>query len=104
MMQTGPPWIVFFYLTLTLMMDSYCINSTKNNNCTTVELICCIPVNNYFNLLGRFPWLNQYKAMETDCLAQGHETMAPILLEPVSPQAQAKHSTTKTMCSSRELM
>ena len=33
------------------------------------------------------------------CLAQGHNTVPPVRLEPAIPQSQVKHSTTEPLCS-----
>ena len=32
------------------------------------------------------------------CLAQGHNTVTPVRLEPVAPHSQVKHSTTEPQC------
>ena len=33
------------------------------------------------------------------CLAQGHNAVTPVRLEPAASQSQVKHSTTKPLCS-----
>ena len=33
------------------------------------------------------------------CLAQGHNAVTPLRLEPAAPQSRVKHSTTKPVCS-----
>ena len=33
------------------------------------------------------------------CLAQGHNTVTPVGLEPAAPQSLVKHSTTEPLCS-----
>ena len=35
------------------------------------------------------------------CLAQGHNAVTPVKLEPVTPQSQVKHSTTELLYSSQ---
>ena len=33
------------------------------------------------------------------CLAQGHNTVTPVRLEPAAPRSRVKHSTTERLCS-----
>ena len=33
------------------------------------------------------------------CLAQGHNTVTPVMLEPAAPRSRVKHSTTEPLCS-----
>ena len=33
------------------------------------------------------------------CLAQGHNTVTPVRLEPSAPRSSVKHSTTEPLCS-----
>ena len=38
------------------------------------------------------------------CLAQGHNTVTQVRLEPEAPQSRAKHSTTEPLCSLAPVM
>ena len=44
------------------------------------------------------PGLNQYLA-RIDVLAQGHNAVTPVRLEPMAPRSYVKHSTTEPLCS-----
>ena len=51
-----------------------------------------VPVNNFSVMLGRFPWLNQYLAIKTKCLAQGHNTVPLVRFEPATLQSKDMQS------------
>ena len=46
-------------------------------------------------MLEIFLGLNCYKIMKIKCLAQGHNTVAVVWLEPGNPLSQVEHTTTK---------
>ena len=63
------------------------------------DLILYITVNNFSAMPGWvFLGLTSTK-QEYMCLAQGHNTMTPVRLEPAAPRSRVKHSTTEPLCS-----
>ena len=44
------------------------------------------------------PGMNQYYA-RINVLAQGHNAVTPVRLEPAAPRSQVKHSTSEPLCS-----
>ena len=63
------------------------------------DLILYFPVNNFSVMLGRvfLGWTSTKQRLM--CLAQGHNTLMPVRLEPVTPQSLVKLSTTEPLCS-----
>ena len=55
------------------------------------DLILYVPANN-FSVMLEWVFLGQM------CLANGHNTVTPVRLEPAAPQSRAKHSTTEPLC------
>ena len=68
--------------------------------CTCLfDLILYIAVNNFSTMSGRvfLGWTSYKQGLM--CLAQGHNTVTPVMLEPAPPQPRVKHSTTEPLCS-----
>ena len=63
------------------------------------DLILYVPVNNFSFMLGRvfLGWTSTKQGLM--CLAQGHNTMMSVRLQPITPQSWVKHSTTEPPCS-----
>ena len=57
-------------------------------------LILYIPVNNLSVISGRVFLGSASTKQGLMCLAQGHNTVTPVRLEPAAPLSQVKHSTT----------
>ena len=43
-------------------------------------------------------WTSPHLRLNLMCLAQGHNTVMPVRLEPMAPQSRVKHSTTELPC------
>ena len=63
------------------------------------DLILYIPVNNLSVMWVPSSCLNLGTKQELMCLAQGHNALTPMRLEPTTPQSRVKHSTTEPPCS-----
>ena len=58
------------------------------------DLILYFPVNNLSSMSGPVFLGCTSTKQELMCLAQGHNTVAPVRLEPTTPQSRVKHSNT----------
>ena len=71
------------------------------SECTSVliVLILDVPVNNLLVMLGRvfLGWTSTKQGFM--CLAQGHNTVTPVRLEPAALQSRVKRSTTEPLLS-----
>ena len=65
------------------------------------DLILYIPVNNLSVISGQvfLGWTSTNQGLM--CLAQGHNAVMPMRLEPAALQARVKHSTTEPLCSQK---
>ena len=57
-------------------------------------LILYVPVDNFSVMLGRV-----FPKQRIKWLAQGHNTVPPVRLEPATPQSRDKYTTTEPPCS-----
>ena len=58
-----------------------------------VGLRLYVPVNNFSVMLGRFPGVNQYKAMKMECLAQECNTTPRVRFEPTTLPSRVHYTT-----------
>ena len=59
------------------------------------DLILYVPVNNLFSYIGGIFLRLTSTKQGSMCLAQGHNTVTPVRLEPAAPLSKVKHSTTE---------
>ena len=64
-----------------------------SKTCVSFDLILYVPVNNFSVMLGRVFLGSTSTKQGLMCLAQGHNTVPPVRLEPATPQSRDKHST-----------
>ena len=63
------------------------------------DLIINVPVN-IFSVMSGWVFLGLTSTKQRiKCLAQGHNAVPPVRLEPAAPQSRIKHSTTEPPCS-----
>ena len=70
---------------------------TDSDNCLFVRFDSLRPINNLSVIKGRVFLGRTSTKLGSMCLAQGHNTVTPVRLEPAAPRSRVKHSTTEPL-------
>ena len=73
-------------------------------NLSLFDLILYVQVNNFQLCWDRSSWVEPVTKQGLMCLAQGHNSVTSVRLEPATPWSQVKHSTTEPLHSLKYLL
>ena len=80
------------------MAKKWCIKCSSLWTSTCICLICSLrPITNLSVIQGRVFLGRTSTKLGLMCLAQGHNAVTPLRLEPAAPRSRVKHSTTEPL-------